>query len=59
MDVLLCPVQSFFTSVYEPCIKAGGFVVGPIGSGTAGRLLEFAASAGLRDPDFPHRYSFV
>lgn len=58
MDVLLAPVFESFLAVRERCLAAGGFVVGPMGVGTAGALFEFALEAGVPDKDLPHRFAF-
>lgn len=58
MDVLLAPVFESFLAVRKPCLDNGGFVVGPMGMGTAEELFEFALVAGKRDKAVPHRFTF-
>lgn len=58
MDALLAPVYESFLAVRKPCLKCGGFVVGPMGIMTTEDLFEFACEAGIRDKEFPYRFTF-
>ena len=58
MDILLAPVFESFLAVRKECLAAGGFVVGPMGAGTAGTLFEFAMEACTPDKEVPGRFRF-
>lgn len=58
MDVLLAPVYESFLRERHACLRAGGFVVGPIGVVTATGLFEECVSRATRSPVSPNRFAF-
>src|SRR4051812_12154895 len=60
MDMLLAPVYEDFLAIKDKCLGHGGFVVGPMGTSSTIKLLEYIKSAGTKTPnrEFEERYLF-